>query len=88
MDTETATPVAETTSEAPSDGGRPLNKSDRCDRCRAEGFILFVKGDVDLVFCGHHGRGFEPTLVSKGWTVFDHTDKINKAPSPSANKND
>lgn len=91
MDTEfaqTATPVAETSTEVPSDGSRRLNRAeDRCDQCRAEGFMLFVKNGSEFVFCGHHGREHEPTLASQGWTVFDQTDQINKQPSPSATKN-
>jgi hypothetical protein len=88
MTTETATPVVETTSEAPSTPSRELNRfQDRCDQCGAQAFMIFVKEPQEFLFCGHHGREHEPTLAASGWTVFDHTNKINEKPSISATAN-
>jgi hypothetical protein len=58
---------------------------DRCDRCGAKAFILAVKADKALYFCGHHGRKHLDMLTIQNWQVLDDTDKINESPSVSAN---
>jgi ribosomal protein S27AE len=68
---------------------RDLNRlEDRCDRCGAEAFILAVKEDSELLFCGHHGAKHSNALVLSGWTIQDERDRINTLPSPSANHDD
>lgn len=59
--------------------------TDRCDRCGAEAFILAVKADKALYFCGHHGRKNLDAIVIQNWQVLDDTDKINETPSVFAN---
>jgi hypothetical protein len=64
---------------------RPLERlHDRCDKCNAEGFMLAVKDDLELVFCGHHGKKFMASLVSQGFDISDETHRINERPSVSA----
>jgi hypothetical protein len=62
-----------------------LTIADRCDRCGAQAFIraLFVAGE--LTFCGHHGRELLLPLQREAILVEDATERINSAPSPSAN---
>lgn len=50
---------------------RELTKMDRCDKrsCSAQAYTLAVKEDLELIFCGHHGRLLEPALAGAGWTV-------------------
>lgn len=65
---------------------RPLDLSDRCDRC-GETSQAFVRAilEIDskqheLLFCGHHFRKFEPVLVAGGWLIQDDRNMINKTP--------
>lgn len=48
---------------------RTLNALDRCDRCSAHAYTIVTKGEYELLFCGHHGKKYEPTLVGRGWEV-------------------
>lgn len=78
-------------------GYRELNRYlDRCDRCGAEAFFLFVQPlkdfsadaveairDFELTMCAHHGREHEPVARARGMEVHDQSHKINEAPSPS-----
>lgn len=50
--------------EAPIDA--PLTLQDRCDRCGAAAKVRVFMNDsnAELLFCGHHMRKFEPSLVS------------------------
>lgn len=41
---------------------------DTCDRCGAAGKSRFVKGKLELIFCGHHAREFALELVHDGFT--------------------
>lgn len=62
----------------------PLRKSDRCDACGSQAFVLAIKHDFDLLFCGHHGRKHLDALVMSGWEIVDETSGINPNPSVSA----
>ena len=57
-----------------------LSGLDRCDRCRAQAFIVAHKKidgvDRVLLFCGHHGRQFLPQLGISGWAIQDEFSKI------------
>lgn len=57
----------------------------RCDACGAQAFAAATKGDMLLLFCGHHFRKHSPALDNQGWTHHDYTHKINEKPSQSAN---
>jgi hypothetical protein len=62
-----------------------LRQIDRCDRCGAQAFYLAMKGDADLLFCGHHGKRHFDALIVQGWEINDETASINNKPSVSAN---
>jgi hypothetical protein len=62
---------------------RELRVADRCDRCGAQAFMQAVKGSLDLLFCGHHGKKFRPALEDQHFVVLDSTHKLNEKPSPS-----
>ena len=53
-----------------------LNAADRCDRCGAQAFVRVVLSAGDLLFCGHHGRQFAPTLEAQGAHVLDETVRL------------
>lgn len=73
----------------------PLTISDRCDACGGrsdngivtapQAFARAVKGDLEILFCGHHLRRHEAALIAGGWLIDDQTDRINEKPSTSAN---
>lgn len=45
--------------------------TDRCDRCGAEAKARFVKDELELFFCGHHGREYGLKLVQSNF-AFDY----------------
>ena len=48
----------------------PLMIKDRCDSCNARALTRAThENGSELLFCGHHGRKFELTLVSQGFKV-------------------
>jgi ribosomal protein S14 len=50
-----------------------LNALDRCDRCSAQAFSVYYKGDQELMFCRHHIREFNRALEDSGWQAqFDY----------------
>jgi hypothetical protein len=56
---------------------RPLKKQeDRCDKCRAEAYVIAEKAHMTLLFCGHHGRQYQAPLELQGWSLLDFTDEI------------
>lgn len=63
MDTATEAAVAPT---IPS-----LTLADRCDKCKAQAFVVatFTSGH-DLLLCNHHGVEFEPSLVAQGASIY------------------
>jgi hypothetical protein len=58
-----------------------------CDRCGAGGRVRIgkyiavlddqygrpsvISRELDLVFCGHHFDGYQPTLAAGGWRVIE-----------------
>ena len=48
---------------------RVLTLQDRCDRCKAEALGYAEKGDVDLLFCGHHLAKYAAGLEEQGFTI-------------------
>lgn len=44
-----------------------MDTTDRCDRCGAQAKARFVKGQQDLLFCGHHSQEYKLGLVSAGF---------------------
>lgn len=78
---ETATLTEEVT-DSPT---RDLTVQDRCDRCKAQAFYVGLltldNSELEILFCGHHGRNHTPALVEQGWTVLDFTARINEKPT-------
>lgn len=80
----TLTELQETTAEPVN--GRERNLFDRCERCRAESFIVFTHPDhEDFAGCRHHGLEWEAAFVLTGWVMWDYTHLLNEKPSVSAN---
>ena len=49
---------------------RPAVAEERCDSCCASACVYVVlSSGLDLVFCGHHARQFEPELRRSGAIV-------------------
>ena len=64
-----------TTATAPTQA--VLTAGDRCDRCGAQAYVKAVlPGGGELLFCGHHGRQFAPTLEAQGADVVDETVRL------------
>lgn len=62
-----------------------LRVADRCDACSAQAFMIAhrkINGvDMELLFCGHHGREAEPALIAQGFSIQDETHRINEKPT-------
>lgn len=58
---------------------------DRCDRCNSEAFFIFVKADMSLYLCGHHGNKHRERAEADNWQIVDEYHMINETPSISAN---
>lgn len=48
---------------------RLLDKSDRCDGCAAQAYVLALKDSQELQFCLHHSGRYAETLQAQGWTL-------------------
>jgi hypothetical protein len=82
--------------EAATSFHRPMILADRCDQCPnhcSQAFVRAVKTFVgydgvekehELLFCGHHYREHEPSLVMDGWLIQDERDSINEKPMSGA----
>lgn len=44
-----------------------MNANDVCDRCSAAAKTRFVKGEQDLLFCGHHAYEYNFSLIAAGF---------------------
>jgi len=51
----------------------------------AQAFVVAVKADMMLMFCGSCTREHRSALEAGGWTIVDRTDRINHDASVSAN---
>lgn len=55
----------------------PLKAIDRCDSCGAQAYIRVVlDGGSELLFCGHHGRRYEPKLRPLAAEWQDETERL------------
>lgn len=69
---------------------RELILADRCDRCgeASQAFVRAVKTidgvQLELLFCGHHFRRYEPELIAGGWLIQDERNRINAKPMSGA----
>jgi len=64
---------------------RELTLLDRCDRCKAQAFVIVFINNSELLFCGHHYSKFEITLKNVSTRISDQRFRINAKPSISAN---
>jgi hypothetical protein len=46
-----------------------LISTDRCDRCGAQAYVRFSKGDFQLDFCGHHAAEYDDSLELSDWAI-------------------
>jgi hypothetical protein len=78
--------VAELPAEESVVGAMTLTRSDRCDACPAQAFVVITHTShgTNLLFCGHHYAKNEAKLVEQGWHVADFRHLINDKPSASS----
>ena len=54
-----------------------LTAADRCDRCGAQAFIRArLAGDMELLFCAHHGRSHLDKLQDVAEDGIDEPDRL------------
>lgn len=53
---------------------------DRCDGCGAQAYTLAQRDDMpsELLFCLHHCRAVEETLLLSGWTIIYDYEAISQ----------
>lgn len=80
------TSVMEKTTEQETLEYRELDKADRADCCGVQAWVRAVKGDYELLFCGHHYAKAEAGMVGKGWLIDDQRSRLNENPNMSVNE--
>lgn len=50
---------------------RELTLNDRCDACGAAAKVIATLLNGELLFCGHHGRKLQNSLIEKAINVYD-----------------
>ena len=59
----------------------PLNALDRCDACGGRAYVrVLLTSGGELLFCGHHFRKHEPSLVAVVDFVQDEREKLLQPP--------
>jgi hypothetical protein len=53
-----------------------LLSTDRCDSCNAQGYVQVIKGEQQLVFCGHHYHKNAESLEKAGWEIAVDTREL------------
>jgi hypothetical protein len=56
---------------------RHLTLNDRCDTCQAAAKIIATFLNGELMFCGHHAKDKQSTLIEKALSVFDPQGFLN-----------
>ena len=51
--------------------GQELTLNDRCDVCGAAAKVVATLLNGELLFCGHHGRKLQNSLIKKAINVYD-----------------
>lgn len=51
----------------------PLLPKDRCIRCDSRALMKAIKGEMEILFCGHHAREHAGRLQVEGWLIDDQT---------------
>lgn len=67
-------PIADRTTATPI-----LDHADRCDRCRAQAYVLVLFSEHELLFCAHHYRKFEPALLKLDTVIIDERHRLTEA---------
>ena len=57
--------------------GRELTLNDRCDSCNAAAMVVATFLNGELMFCGHHAKNKQSTLIEKAMSVFDPQGFLN-----------
>lgn len=57
--------------------GRELTLNDRCDACSAAAMVIATFLNGELMFCGHHAKDKQSTLIEKAISVFDPQKVLN-----------
>lgn len=47
-----------------------LTAQDRCDRCGAQAYVIYLKDGLELLFCRHHMIEHNVCLESEGWEAY------------------
>ena len=56
-----------------------LREKDRCDACPdSRAFVRVVTPNGELLFCGHHYKRYEPTILLRGYEVLDQRNLLNR----------
>lgn len=53
-----------------------LVSTDRCDGCGTQAYVKLVKGDAELIFCGHHFNKHGDALDEAGWNIVVDTREL------------
>jgi hypothetical protein len=64
------------TTEATKTEFQPLTSNDRCDQCGAQAYVQVFFGESDLLFCAHHFKASEDTLVNNSSRIYDELHKL------------
>lgn len=56
---------------------RPIDVSERCDKCGAQAMVRATLASGELYFCGHHARATGNKLVIQSLNVFDPNEVFN-----------
>jgi hypothetical protein len=63
----------------------PLVATDRCDRCGAQAYVrVTLLSGLELFFCAHHARRFEPTLREQAAEIYDESGRLADTPPTAA----
>jgi hypothetical protein len=74
--------------EVPVPGSAPartmlMNAMHRCDRCGAQAYVrVRLRGDQELLFCGHHYRQHAPALARVAAEIQDQTQRLTVGERP------
>ena len=53
-----------------------LKKTDRCDSCQAQAFVLVKLASGELMFCGHHFNEHQIALKKSAYEIVDERETI------------
>ena len=59
------------------DTHKPLDVTDRCDKCGAQAMVRATLANGELYFCGHHARDVGSKLVGQSLVVYDPSEVFN-----------